>query len=95
MSVDAKTVRRVARLSRLAVNDAEVERLQGELNKILSFVESLNELDVEGVEPLTSVVPTQLFRRGDDVTDGDIQADVLANAPLKDDGFFLVPKVVE
>lgn len=95
MSVDANTVRRVARLACLAVNDAEVDRLQGELNKILAFVECLDELNVDGVEPLTSVVPAALPRRKDEVTDGAIQADVLANAPLKDDGFFLVPKVVE
>ena len=95
MSVDAKTVRRVARLARIAVTDAEVPHLQGELNSILAFVEQLDEVDVSGVEPMTSVIPMTLPMRQDGVVDGGIQAAITANAPAKDDGYFLVPKVVE
>ena len=95
MSVDAATVRRIAHLARIAVADEEVEHLQGELNAMLAFVEQLAEVDVEGVEPMTSVTPMTMKKRADVVTDGDIRDDVLANAPSTEDGFFLVPKVVE
>ncbi len=95
MSVDADTVRRVAHLARVAVADDEVERLQGELNAILAFVEQLAEVDVEGVEPMTSVAPMALKMRNDGVTDGGIADAVMANAPAREDHFFLVPKVVE
>jgi aspartyl-tRNA(Asn)/glutamyl-tRNA(Gln) amidotransferase subunit C len=95
MSVDQATVRRIARLARIAVEDGEIEHLSGEINAILSFVEELNAVDVEGVEPMTSVIPMKLPMREDVVTDGDIQAKVLINAPQTEDGFFLVPKVVE
>ena len=95
MSVDQAAVRRIAHLARIAVSDAEVPHLQDEINAILSFVEELGEVDVEGVEPMTSVIPMKLPMREDVVTDGDIAALVLANAPLTEDGFFLVPKVVE
>jgi aspartyl-tRNA(Asn)/glutamyl-tRNA(Gln) amidotransferase subunit C len=95
MSVDQATVRRIAHLSRIAVEDAEVERLGHELNAILAFVEELSGVDVEGVEPLTSVLPMQLKKRVDQVTDGGIADDVLANAPAREDHFFVVPKVVE
>ncbi len=95
MSVDQAAVRRIARLARIAVTDAEVPHLQGEINAILAFVEDLGKVDVEGVEPMTSVIPMQLPMREDVVTDGDIEGLVLANAPLTEDGFFLVPKVVE
>jgi aspartyl-tRNA(Asn)/glutamyl-tRNA(Gln) amidotransferase subunit C len=95
MSVDQAAVRRIAHLARIAVSDAEVPHLQGEINAILSFVEELGEVDVEGVEPMTSVIPMKLPMREDVVTDGDIAPLVLANAPLTEDGFFLVPKVVE
>jgi aspartyl-tRNA(Asn)/glutamyl-tRNA(Gln) amidotransferase subunit C len=88
-------VRRVAHLARIRVGDAEAERLQGELNRILGFVEQLNEVDVADVEPMTAVVEQRLRRRPDAVTDGNRPDDVLANAPEKDDGFYLVPKVVE
>jgi aspartyl-tRNA(Asn)/glutamyl-tRNA(Gln) amidotransferase subunit C len=95
MSVDAATVRRIAHLARIAVADEEVGHLQGELNAMLAFVEQLEEVDVEGVEPMTSVTPMTMKKRADVVTDGNIRNDVLANAPSTEDGFFLVPKVVE
>ncbi len=95
MSVDAATVRRIAHLARIAVADEEVEHLQSELNAMLAFVEQLSEVDVAGVEPMTSVTPMEMRKRADVVTDGDIRDDVLRNAPSTEDGFFLVPKVVE
>jgi aspartyl-tRNA(Asn)/glutamyl-tRNA(Gln) amidotransferase subunit C len=95
MSVDAATVRRIAHLARIAVADGEVEHLQGEINAILAFVEQLAEVDVEGVEPMTSVTPMRMPQREDVVTDGEIAAAIVRNAPMSDDGFFLVPKVVE
>ena len=95
MSVDTDTVRRVAKLARIAVDESEVEPLAGELNTILDWVEQLGEVDVDGVEPMTSVTPMQLKRREDDVTDGDRQDDILLNAPESREGFFAVPKVVE
>jgi aspartyl-tRNA(Asn)/glutamyl-tRNA(Gln) amidotransferase subunit C len=95
MSVDAETVRRVAHLARIAVADEEVEHLQGELNAILAFVEQLAEVDVEGVEPMTSVTPMAMKMRKDEVTDGGIVDAIMANAPAREDHFFLVPKVVE
>lgn len=95
MSVDQATVRRIARLARIAVKDDELPHLQGEINAILSFVEALNAVDVEGVEPMTSVIPMKLPMRQDVVTDGGIENKVLANAPLAEDDFFFVPKVIE
>lgn len=95
MSVDAATVRRIAHLARIAIEDREVEHLQGELNSILQWVEQLNAVNVEGVEPMTSVTPMKLRMRQDEVTDGGDAARVLANAPQSEEGFFLVPKVVE
>ena len=95
MSVDTATVRRVARLARIKVTDDEAERMTNELNSILGFVEQLNEVDVEGVEPMTSVVSVKMRRRQDVVTDGEIAGDVTANAPVSEDNFYLVPKVVE
>jgi aspartyl-tRNA(Asn)/glutamyl-tRNA(Gln) amidotransferase subunit C len=95
MSVDATTVRRIAHLARIAVADDEVEHLRGELNAILAFVEQLSEVDVEGVEPMTSVTPMEMKKRPDEVTDGGIPDDVIKNAPAAQDGFFVVPKVVE
>jgi aspartyl-tRNA(Asn)/glutamyl-tRNA(Gln) amidotransferase subunit C len=95
MSVDATTVRRIAHLARIAVADDEVEHLRGELNAILAFVEQLSEVDVEGVEPMTSVTPIEMKKRPDVVTDGGIPDDVIKNAPAAQDGFFVVPKVVE
>jgi aspartyl-tRNA(Asn)/glutamyl-tRNA(Gln) amidotransferase subunit C len=95
MSVDTATVRRVARLARIAVSDAEAETLRAELNTILGFVDQLNEVDVAGVEPMTSVVAMRMKMRPDIVTDGDLAEGVVANAPLREAGFFVVPKVVE
>jgi aspartyl-tRNA(Asn)/glutamyl-tRNA(Gln) amidotransferase subunit C len=95
MSIDAATVRRIAHLARIAVADDEVEHLRGEINAILAFVEQLQEVDVEGVEPMTSVIPMRMKKRPDVVTDGGIADDVLKNAPEKDDHYFVVPKVVE
>jgi aspartyl-tRNA(Asn)/glutamyl-tRNA(Gln) amidotransferase subunit C len=95
MSVDAETVRRIAHLARIAVADQEIEHLRGELNAILAFVEQLSEVDVAGVEPMTSVIPMALKKRADDVTDGGIADDIVRNAPAREDHFFVVPKVVE
>jgi aspartyl-tRNA(Asn)/glutamyl-tRNA(Gln) amidotransferase subunit C len=95
MSVEAETVRRVARLARISVAEDEVEHLRGELNAMLAFVEQLAEVDVTGVEPMTSVTPMAMKMRKDEVTDGGIADDILANAPATEDRFFLVPKVVE
>ena len=95
MSVDADTVRRVAHLARIAVDDAAAERLTGELNAILGFVEQLQEVDVADVEPMTAVVRTRIKQRADVVTDGNEVDAILANAPEAEDGYFLVPKVVE
>ena len=95
MSVDAATVRRIAHLARIAVTDAEVPHLQGELNAMLAFVEQLSEVNVEGVEPMTSVTPMKMKMRADVVNDGADVDDILKNAPAAEDHFFLVPKVVE
>jgi aspartyl-tRNA(Asn)/glutamyl-tRNA(Gln) amidotransferase subunit C len=95
MSVDAATVRRIGRLARIRVEEAELGKYRGEINAILGFVEQLDEVDVEGVEPMTSVTPMQLRRREDKVTDGGYADKVVANAPLTEDNFFMVPKVIE
>lgn len=95
MSVDTDTVKRVAKLSRIAITDARAESMQAELNTILGFVEQLNEVNVEGVEPMTSVVDMEMRKRTDKVTDGNKADDVTANAPVSEDHFFMVPKVVE
>jgi aspartyl-tRNA(Asn)/glutamyl-tRNA(Gln) amidotransferase subunit C len=95
MSVDADTVRRIAHLARIAVAEDEVEHLKGELNAILAWVEQLGEVDVAGVEPMTSVTPMKMKMRTDQVTDGGIPEDIVKNAPASEDNFFLVPKVVE
>ena len=95
MSVDAQTVKRIGRLARIRVEENEVEKYQGEINAILGFVEQLGEVNVEGVEPMTSVTPMQLRRRDDKVTDGGYPEKVVANAPLTEDNFFMVPKVIE
>ena len=95
MSVDAATVRRIAHLARIAVEEDEVERLKGELNAILAFVEQLQEVNVDGVAPMTSVTPMKMKMREDEVTDGNDAEAVLKNAPQSDDNFYLVPKVVE
>lgn len=95
MSVDISTVKRVAHLARIAVSEDDAERMTGELNAILGFVEQLNEVDVKGIEPMTSVTPMKMRMREDKVTDGGIAAAVVANAPVTEDNFFVVPKVVE
>lgn len=95
MSVDLATVKRVARLARIAVSEDDAERMTGELNAILGFVAQLDEVNVEGVEPLTSIVPLALRRREDTVTDGGKAGDIVANAPATEGNFFQVPKVVE
>ncbi|ATN34005.1 Asp-tRNA(Asn)/Glu-tRNA(Gln) amidotransferase subunit GatC [Rhizobium daejeonense] len=95
MSVDLKTVKRVAHLARIALNEEEAQRMMGELNGILGFVEQLSEVDVTGVEPMTSVTPMAMKKRVDVVTDGNKADDIVANAPETDRNFFLVPKVVE
>jgi aspartyl-tRNA(Asn)/glutamyl-tRNA(Gln) amidotransferase subunit C len=95
MSIDNDTVRKVAHLARISLRDEEVAPLAAELNSILGWVEQLGQVDVSGVEPMTSVTPMALKQRADEVTDGDRQADILANAPDAREGFFTVPKVVE
>lgn len=95
MSVDAATVRRIAHLARIAVQDDEVPHLQGELNAMLAFVEQLSEVNVDGIEPMTSVTPMEMKKRPDTVNDGEIADVVIANAPATEDHFFQVPKVVE
>ncbi|PWE33750.1 Asp-tRNA(Asn)/Glu-tRNA(Gln) amidotransferase GatCAB subunit C [Maritimibacter sp. 55A14] len=95
MSIDTETARRVAKLARIEVAEADLPQLAGELSNILTFMEQLNEVDVEGVEPMTSVTPMRLKRRRDEVTDGGYPDKVLSNAPDAREGFYAVPKVVE
>ncbi len=95
MSVDTQTVLKIARLARIAIGEDEAEALAPELNKILGFVEQLGEVDTGGVEPMTAVIPNALRLREDVVTDGGRRAEVLANAPVSEEGFFGVPKVIE
>lgn len=95
MSLDPGVVRRIAHLARIAVEDREVERLNGEINAILAFVEALGAVDVSGVEPIASVLPMRMKKRADVVNDGGIVEDILANAPAREDNYFVVPKVVE
>jgi aspartyl-tRNA(Asn)/glutamyl-tRNA(Gln) amidotransferase subunit C len=95
MSVDAATVRHIAKLARIAVSEEEVTALAPELSNILGWVEQLQEVDVEGVEPMTAVIPNALRLRADEVTDGGKRDDILANAPAAEHGFFAVPKVIE
>ena len=95
MSIDTQTAARVAKLARIKVDEADLSALAQEFTNILGFIEQLNEVDVEGVEPMTSVTPQRLFRREDVVNDGNQPAAVLANAPDSREGFFAVPMVVE
>ena len=95
MSVDLATVKRVARLARIAVSEDEAQKMLGELNGIIGFVEQLSEVNVDGVEPMTSVTPVAMKKRTDVVSDGAMAEDIVANAPNTDRNFFLVPKVVE
>jgi aspartyl-tRNA(Asn)/glutamyl-tRNA(Gln) amidotransferase subunit C len=95
MSVDAATVRKIARLARIGIAEEQVAPLAGELSTILGWIEQLGEVDTRGVAPMTAVIPNHLAWRTDVVTDGDVQAKVLANAPDATSGFFAVPKVIE
>ncbi|MEM9575285.1 MAG: Asp-tRNA(Asn)/Glu-tRNA(Gln) amidotransferase subunit GatC [Pseudomonadota bacterium] len=95
MSVDRDTVKRVAKLARIEVDDAKAEKMKGELNAILGFVEQLNEVNVDGVEPMTSVVHMDMRKRKDEVSDGGKSDDIIANAPAGEDDYFMVPKVIE
>ena len=95
MSVDQTAVRRIARLARIAITDEEVPHLQNELNAILAFVEELSAVNVDGVEPMTSVIPMKMRMRRDEVTDHAGADNVVANAPVSAEHFFTVPKVVE
>ena len=95
MSVDAATVKRIGRLARIRIEEDEVAGYQKELNAILGFVEQLGEVNVDGVEAMTSVTPMQLRRRDDVITDGNYADKIVSNAPLSEDNFFMVPKVVE
>ena len=95
MSIDENTAAKVAKLARIEVESQDLRALAKEFNDILGFIEQLNEVDVEGIEPMTSVTPQKLRRRSDNITDGDKQTSVLKNAPISREGFFAVPKVVE
>ncbi len=95
MSIDVKTAAHVAKLARIRVDEEHLPALAQEFNTILGFIEQLNEVDVDGVEPMVSVTPMQLKRRADVVTDGNMQDKILSNAPDAREGFFAVPKVVE
>jgi len=95
MQVDEATVRRIARLARIRITDAEAKALEKELSGILDWVEQLDAVDTAGVEPMTRVIPMSLRKRADVVTDGGIADDIVANAPAREDHFFAVPKVVE
>ena len=95
MSVTNEQVRHIARLARIAMSDEEIERLAPELNNILGWVEQLAEVDTAGIEPLTAVIDQKLRLRDDEITDGNIRDEVLANAPDAQHGFFAVPKVIE
>jgi aspartyl-tRNA(Asn)/glutamyl-tRNA(Gln) amidotransferase subunit C len=95
MNVDETTVRRIARLARIKITDEEAKSLEKELSQILNWVEQLDEIDTKDVEPMTRVVAQELKKRKDEVTDGEIADDVIRNAPMADDHFYVVPKVVE
>ncbi len=95
MSVDAATVKRIGRLARIRIEEGEVEAYRNELNAILGFVEQLAEVNTDGVEPMTSVTPMSLRRRDDVISDGGYPEKIVANAPLSEDNFFMVPKVIE
>ena len=95
MSITREEVAKIASLARIRMDDAELDRMVPELNNILGFVEQLGEVDTSGVEPMTAVIPNTLRLREDAVTDGNKRAEVLANAPVSEEGFFGVPKVIE
>ncbi len=95
MQINEKTVRKIAHLARIKVSDAEVKSLEGEMNSILDWVEQLNEVDTENVEPMTSAVDTVMKQREDEVTDGGYAERIIRNAPMSEDNYFVVPTVVE
>ncbi|MEO1266163.1 MAG: Asp-tRNA(Asn)/Glu-tRNA(Gln) amidotransferase subunit GatC [Pseudomonadota bacterium] len=95
MQIDQATVKRIARLARIEISEAQAQSLEGELSNILDWVEQLDEVDTSEVEPMTQVVPMEMKKRADGVTDGEIPARIVANAPMTDDDFFVVPKIVE
>ena len=95
MKIDETTVRKIARLARIKVDDTQIKTLEGELTGILDWVDQLNEVDTEGVEPMTCVTEMSMHMRDDEVTDGQKPDEIIANAPASDDHFFMVPKVVE
>ncbi len=95
MSIDENTAAKVAKLARIEVESQDLKALAKEFNDILGFIEQLNEVDIEGTEPMTSVTPQKLIRRSDDINDGNKQTSVLKNAPISREGFYAVPKVVE
>ena len=95
MAITQDEARKVAHLARIAVKDADLPALAQELNGILHFMEQLNEVDVDGVEPMTSVTPMVMKKRQDVVTDGEIASEIVANAPASEDDYFMVPKVIE
>ncbi|MFK4823836.1 Asp-tRNA(Asn)/Glu-tRNA(Gln) amidotransferase subunit GatC [Paenochrobactrum sp. BZR 588] len=95
MSVDITTVKRVAHLARIAISDDDAERMTGEINNMLGFVAQLDEVNVDGVEPMTSAMPMKMRLRDDVVSDGNIAEAIVANAPVTEDNFFVVPKMVE
>jgi len=95
MSIDENTAAKVAKLARIEVESQDLKALAKEFNDILGFIEQLNEVDVEGTEPMTSVTPQKLIRRSDDINDGNKQTSILKNAPISREGFYAVPKVVE
>ena len=95
MSIDENTAAKVAKLARIKVESQDLKALVKEFNDILGFIEQLNEVDVEAIEPMTSVTPQKLIRRSDNITDGNKQTSVLKNAPFSREGFYAVPKVVE
>ena len=95
MAVDISTVKKVAGLARIAISEEDAARLAPELGNILGWIEQLGEVDTSGIAPMTAVIPNHLRLRDDVVTDGDVRAEVLANAPQAEHGFFTVPKVIE
>ena len=95
MTIDLKTIKHISKLSRISVDDAKANKLAGDLNSIFDFIEKLNELDTDNVEPLTSVAETTLKLRVDEVKSGNIREDVLKNSPDENEDFFVVPRVVE
>ena len=95
MSIDEKIVKKIATLSRITISENEITKLSAELNSIIKWVEQLNEIDTTEILPMTSSVNNTLYLRKDVVSDGNIVDDILLNAPMTEDGFFLVPKVIE